>query len=260
MPERCPARAARRAARVRGLLALLAFGWTLCVQAAAPATGDLHERYLFTQTNETIPYRMYVPHSYDGSRAYPLVVVLHGSSTTADDVMDVPGLKQIAERRDVILLAPQGYSAFGGYGDIYPVVVTREAASQVDALLAASRPGTNPPKGMTRPPANVPPATVEDYAELKMNGLTDPHVSQWSETDTLNVLARVRATYRIDPLRIYAHGQFHGRGRRGLSRRALPRDLDGDCPIRRTVRRLELSLLPVARASHRCALRARGSR
>jgi poly(3-hydroxybutyrate) depolymerase len=205
MPE-SPVRAA-----LIGVLACVALG-SQVTQAAGIATGDLHESYVFAQTHETIPYRVYVPHSYDGSRTYPLVVVLHGSSSTADDVMQVPGLKDIAEQRNVILLAPQGYSAFGGYGDIYPVVVTRAAASQVDALLAASRPGAHPPKGMTRPGAQVAPAAVDDYAELKMNGLTDPHVSQWSEEDTLNVLARVRAAYRIDATRIYLMGNSMGGG------------------------------------------------
>jgi poly(3-hydroxybutyrate) depolymerase len=198
-------------AALSGVLACLALG-SVATQAAAPATGDLHESYVFGETHETIPYRVYVPHSYDGSRAYPLVVVLHGSSSTADDVMEVPGLKEIAEQRNVILLAPQGYSAFGGYGDIYPVIVTRAAASQVDALLAASRPGAHPPKGMTRPANDVAPAAADDYAELKMNGLTDPHVSQWSEEDTLNVIARVRSAYRIDPTRIYLMGNSMGGG------------------------------------------------
>jgi len=193
-------------------LAVLAPALVLPADAPAPATGDLHESYLFAQTKEIIPYRLYVPRSYDGSHAYPLVVVLHGSSTTADDVMEVPGLKEIAEQRGVMLLAPQGYSAFGGYGDIYPVVVTRQAAAQADTLLAASRPGSHAPKGMTRPGANVPPATPEDYAELKMNGLTDPRVSEWSETDTLNVVARVRAAYRIDAMRIYLMGNSMGGG------------------------------------------------
>ncbi|HTY93719.1 MAG TPA: PHB depolymerase family esterase [Steroidobacteraceae bacterium] len=185
---------------------------TPLARATPPPTGDLHERYRFEDTGEMMPYRVYVPRSYDGTREYPLVVVLHGSSTTADDVMDVPGLKEQAERRDVVLVAPQGYSAFGGYGDIYPVVVTRWAASQVDSLLAASRPGAQAPKGMTRPAENAPPAAPDDYAELKMNGLTDPKVSAWSEKDTLNVLARVRAAYRIDATRIYLIGNSMGGG------------------------------------------------
>jgi len=194
------------------LLALGLPGWSLSAMAATVEVGDLHRSYLLEEARERIPYRVFVPRSYDGTRPYPLVVVLHGSSTTADDVMEVPGLKEMAEARGVILLAPQGYNAFGGYGDIYPVIVTRAAASQADALLAASRPGSNAPQGMTRPGASVPPATPEDYAELKLSSITDPRVSRLSELDTMTVLARVREEYRIDPARIYLMGNSMGGG------------------------------------------------
>jgi len=192
---------------------LLLLGSTACLATTqAVETGDLHRSYVLQQTQATIPYRLYVPKSYDGTRAYPLIVVLHGSSSVADDVMEVPHLRELAEQRGVILLAPQGYSAFGNYGDIYPVVVTREAAAQADALLAASRPGATPPKGMTRPRADAPPARDDDYAEVKPSALTDPHVSLLSEQDTLNVLALVRRHYRIDPDRIYLMGNSMGGG------------------------------------------------
>lgn len=177
---------------------------------AAPATGDLHLHHVLADTGETIPYRLFVPSSYDGSKPFPLVVVLHGSSTTADDVMDIPALRAIAEQRSVIVLAPQGYNAFGSYGDLYPVIVTREAASQAANLLAASRPGANPPKGMTRPPSEAPPAAPDDAAELAPNGLTDPHIAKLSEEDVMAVLALVRKDYRIDSDRIYLMGNSMG--------------------------------------------------
>jgi len=192
----------------------LGFASALAASAAhaAPETGDLHRSYYFDDAKETIPYRLYVPRSYDGTKPYPLIVVLHGSSTTADDVIEVPGLEAMAEARNVILLAPQGYNAFGGYGDIYPVVVTREAAAQADALRAASMPGANAPKGMTRPKAEQGPAAPDDYADLPLSSLTDPHVSRLSEKDTMNVLAFVRKDYAIDSSRIYLMGNSMGGG------------------------------------------------
>ncbi|HVO95879.1 MAG TPA: PHB depolymerase family esterase [Terriglobales bacterium] len=177
---------------------------------AASQTGELRRQYYFANTGENIPYRLYVPSSYDGTKPFPLVVVLHGSSTTADDVIRAPGLERIAEQKKTILLAPQGYNAFGSYGDIYPVVVTREAASQVDALLAASRPGSNAPKGMTRPKSDQPPAAADDATDVPVNGLTDPLVSRLSEKDTMNVLDMVRHEYNIDPDRIYLMGNSMG--------------------------------------------------
>ncbi|MBL8549931.1 MAG: hypothetical protein JNJ73_08085 [Hyphomonadaceae bacterium] len=179
---------------------------------AAPETGDLRRSYYLAEADETIPYRLYVPRAYDGSRAFPLIVVLHGSSTTADDAMEAPGLKALAEERGVIVLAPQGYNAFGGYGDIYPVIVRREAAAQAAALREASRPGSSAPKGMTRPREALGPAAFDDAQELPLSNLTDPRVSRLSELDTMNVLARVRGEYRIDDARIYLMGNSMGGG------------------------------------------------
>jgi poly(3-hydroxybutyrate) depolymerase len=178
--------------------------------AAPPETGHLERSYYLDEAQASMPYRLYVPTSYDGTKPYPLVVVLHGSSTVADDVIKAPGLESLAEARNIILLAPQGYSAFGGYGDIYPVVVTREAAARAAELLQASLPNANAPKGMTRPKAGDQPAAPEDYAELPANGLIDPRASRLSELDTMKALELVKGEYRIDPSRIYLMGNSMG--------------------------------------------------
>lgn len=193
-----------------GLAASCVLAGTAQSALAAAETGDLHRHYWLPEAQEDIPYRLFVPSSYDGSKVFPMIVVLHGSSSTADEAMDKPALKELAERNGVIVLAPQGYSPFGGYGNIYPVVVTREAASQVDALLEMSRPGANAPAGSTSPPADAGPAAPDDAAELKVNGLTDPRVSRLSEIDTMNVIAAVRKEYRIDDNRIYLMGNSMG--------------------------------------------------
>lgn len=88
---------------------------------AAAATGDLHEHYRFAPTGETLAYRLYVPHNYDG-KPLPLVVVLHGYRGTADSAFDdAPAtlhgiLQREAERHDFIVLSPSGYTGTGDYG------------------------------------------------------------------------------------------------------------------------------------------------
>ena len=177
---------------------------------AAPETGDMHRQYFLQEAQETMPYRLFVPSTYDGTQAFPLIVALHGSSTTGDDVMDKPGLKELAEKNRVIVVAPLGYSPFGAYGNIYPVVVTRDAASHLNALLEMSRPGAQTVKGSTAPAKDAGPAAFGDTAELKANGLTDPRASHLSEIDTMNVLAMVRKEYKIDDHRIYLMGNSMG--------------------------------------------------
>ena len=63
-----------------------------------------------------------MPTQYDGSRLYPLIVLLHGSGGDENDVFDTTDSRKLAEARGAILVAPLGYNPYGGYGDIYPVV------------------------------------------------------------------------------------------------------------------------------------------
>src|SRR5204862_4455084 len=54
----------------------------------AGRTGDLKRHYLLEPANEILPYRMYVPSTYNGSRAFPLILALHGLGGTEDAFFD----------------------------------------------------------------------------------------------------------------------------------------------------------------------------
>ncbi len=43
------------------------------------AKGDLHRKYHFPAANADMPYRLYIPTSWDGKSQLPLVVILHGA-------------------------------------------------------------------------------------------------------------------------------------------------------------------------------------
>src|SRR5262249_21342603 len=47
-------------------------------------TGDFKRHYLLTAAGEIMPYHLYVPSSYNGSKAFPLIVALHGLGGTED--------------------------------------------------------------------------------------------------------------------------------------------------------------------------------
>ena len=84
----------------------------------ATRTGDFKRHYLLDAASEILPYRMYVPTSYNGTRAYPLIIALHGLGGTEDSFFDgydrkFPGL---AEQHGYIVAAPLGYRVDGGYG------------------------------------------------------------------------------------------------------------------------------------------------
>ena len=84
----------------------------------AKRTGDFKRHYLLESVNEIMPYRMYVPKGYDGTRAYPLIIALHGLGGTEDSFFTSYGgaFPKLAEERGYILAAPLGYRVDGFYG------------------------------------------------------------------------------------------------------------------------------------------------
>jgi predicted peptidase len=81
-------------------------------------TGDFERHYLLAAANEIMPYRVYVPKSYDGAKAFPLIVALHGLGGTEDGMFDNYGgrIPLLAEERGYIVVSPLGYRVDGFYG------------------------------------------------------------------------------------------------------------------------------------------------
>ncbi|MFC1477667.1 alpha/beta fold hydrolase [candidate division KSB1 bacterium] len=81
-------------------------------------TGDIHKAYIFRQTEELLPYRLYIPSSYDGSTPFPLIVALHGLGADENSFFDSYGgtLVTLAEQHGYIVVGPLGYRRDGFYG------------------------------------------------------------------------------------------------------------------------------------------------
>jgi predicted esterase len=81
-------------------------------------TGDFKRHYRLEMADEILPYRMYVPTTYDGKRAFPLIIALHGLGGTENSFFDNydKAFPPLAERHGYIVAAPLGYRVDGGYG------------------------------------------------------------------------------------------------------------------------------------------------
>jgi poly(3-hydroxybutyrate) depolymerase len=81
-------------------------------------TGDFKRHYTLDVAGEIMPYHMYVPSKYDGTRAFPLIIALHGLGGTEDSFFEgyEKAFPPLAERHGYIVAAPLGYRVDGSYG------------------------------------------------------------------------------------------------------------------------------------------------
>ncbi|MDE0586069.1 MAG: alpha/beta fold hydrolase, partial [Planctomycetota bacterium] len=82
-----------------------------------PNTGTVQNlRYRFEPTDQLMPYSLYVPTSYDGSKRFPVIFALHGLYSHCWQVINYPGFVDSAEKHGYILVAPTGFNDRGWYG------------------------------------------------------------------------------------------------------------------------------------------------
>ena len=147
------------------------------------AKGDLHRKYHFPAANADMPYRLYVPTSWDGKSQLPLVMILHGAGSDENWYVDANDrqLIRLAEKHGYILLSPLGYSRMGAYGTplrLPAVFGNPEAAARQRASVDAER---------------------ERTLEL-------------SEKDVINVLEIVLREYPVDRSAMFLTGHSMGSG------------------------------------------------
>lgn len=148
-------------------------------RAAQPPLTATQQRILMCQydsdeANQKFPYALFVPSTYDPKKPAPLIVDLHGSGVLPLQQMLFDGTTDLAEQYGYIVVAPMGYNTTAFWGA---------------------------PRGTGTPieTADVNPKTGKKYL-----------LSELSEIDTMAVLAKIRATYTVDPNRIYLTGHSMG--------------------------------------------------
>ena len=129
--------------------------------------------YTFPGTGKEVPYALFVPSNYDATRAWPLIVTLHGLGRPYDWMMGYDGNIDAAERDGYIMVAPLGYHPRAWYGSRGPGIPNMRRA-----------------EGDTEP-------LPENLGEL-------------SEQDVMHVFELVRDEFNIDDDRMYLWGHSMG--------------------------------------------------
>jgi predicted peptidase len=138
--------------------------------------------YHFADTNEDLPYSVFVSSKVKPGQKAPMVVTLHGLGAPQTIMMSKTAV-DLAEEGGYILVAPMGYNVGGWYGS--PVInMNGRGPGGV-----GKGPAAPPPAAAPKPPYNL--------AEL-------------SEKDVMNVIGMARKEFNIDDKRMYLMGHSMG--------------------------------------------------
>jgi len=147
--------------------------------------------YTFADTNEQMPYALFVSSKVTKDKKNPLIVSLHGLGGDQNTmVRESLRSVELAEQGGYILVAPMGYNSGGWYG-IPP----------------------GPPRGGAgAPPRGAPPAAAgRGGVPAGGTAITEAaKVREASEKDTMTVLDMIRKEFNVDERRIYLMGHSMG--------------------------------------------------
>jgi len=155
----------------------------------------------FAETNEDIPYALFVSSKVKKDKKAPLIVTLHGIGGTHTTMMRSNAI-DLAEAGGYILLAPMGYNPRGWYG----------APAPQGRRGAPPAPGAPPPLDSARGAAVPQPQGRRGAlpAGLLNNPNDPPNLRELSEKETLQVIDLVRKEFKIDDERTYLMGHSMG--------------------------------------------------
>ncbi|MEO8099963.1 MAG: alpha/beta hydrolase-fold protein [Acidobacteriota bacterium] len=137
--------------------------------------------YHFADTNEELPYALFVSSKVSKDKKNPLIVALHGVFGDGNSLLRGSAI-DLAEEGGYILVGPMGYNPQGWFGS--PVIVMNGG------------PGKGKGPGAAK---GGPPPTPEP-----------PNLAELSEKDVLNVLAIMRKEFTVDDKRTYLMGHSMG--------------------------------------------------
>jgi predicted esterase len=166
----------------------------------------------FAETNEDIPYALFVSSKVRKDQKAPMIVTLHGLGGTHTTMMR-PNAIDLAEAGGYILLAPMGYNPRGWFGA--PAPQGRRGAPPANAAPNAA-PSTPPAPTQAAPNQAAPNQTAAAPQGRRgggpggANANDPPNLRELSEKETLQVIELVRKEFTVDDKRTYVMGHSMG--------------------------------------------------
>lgn len=152
-------------------------------------------KYHFADTNEDLPYALFVSSKVTKAKKAPLIVALHGVFGDGNSLLRGNTL-DLAEEGGYIVVGPMGYNPEGWFGS--PVIVMGRGGPGRGRGPGAGAPG-GPNAGGRGSGAGRAPQTPDP-----------PNLAELSEKDVMNVLAIVRNEFNVDDKRTYLMGHSMG--------------------------------------------------
>jgi poly(3-hydroxybutyrate) depolymerase len=145
------------------------------------AKGDQHRTYRFAEANADLPYRLCVPSNWDGKKALPLVMFLHGAGNDESSYLDQNNklMIKLADEHGVILVSPMGHES--AYGTFIRIPAFFDEQAEADKMLAK----------------------ITTQSNL---------ANELSEKDVINVLELVLNEYPVDSGKVFLTGHSMGSG------------------------------------------------
>ena len=178
--------------------------------------------YHFTNTDEDLPYAVFVSSKVNKNKKAPLVLALHGFSGNHGTFMRT-GCVEEAEKNGYIMVGVMGYSPSAPFGATMGGRGTGRRGgppANAPAMTPATQ-GTNPPaRGGMFPGRGAAPGAAFGAAPGGRGGRGAPvggtketdsaRISALSEIDTMNVLYMALKEFNVDKNRIYLMGHSMG--------------------------------------------------
>ena len=179
---------------------------------ARPPDPRIQQRtYMFKDTNEEMPYAVFVSSKVSRDRKAPLIIGLHGLGGNQNTMLSKTAL-DLAEEGGYIMVGVMGYNCSGWYGAPAGMANGAGPASGCTAMGGPRRGGPGGPARGAGPGAGPggPPGGGRGAGPAPATLGTPNETSQRSEKDVMNVYEMIKKEFNIDENRTYLMGHSMG--------------------------------------------------